>query len=160
VNDCAALPQWQRADRLRNLAIAAKAGVPGAAYAFYGEGPVGEGIASTLQSRPSDVTAAWKDEAIGYVRRDALKGDINAMAKLAEIYQFEDRKLALAYAEATSRVKAQTAGKPSPQWERLVASLAQGMPAADVAAAKAIAADVVAQCCSRSAVSPAGKEPK
>ena len=160
--DCGTLSQRQRVDRFANLTVAVKAGVPGAGLAFYREGPAGDQDA--LQSRPTDpLVVEWKTAAISYVYRDAIRGDINALSAMSDIFSSgritkPDPKEALAYEDAMWRVREQQTGRPSEWREIRIAQLSRGMPAQDVAAAKAIAADVVAQCCSSSAVPPSGQQ--
>lgn len=145
LTDCATLTQRQRADSLAQLKLAAKEGVPGASLAYYHAGPLGDG---DKNSRPDDPnTKEWKQLAFEYVRRDALKADLNALATLSDIYQVgdiapADRKLALAYADATARVKQAQTGKASPNMQDNVVALSREMTPAEIAEAKAIASSV------------------
>jgi hypothetical protein len=114
--DCETLSQRQRVDRFANLTVAVKAGVPGAGLAFYREGPAGD--QNALQSRPTDpLVVEWKAAAISYVYRDAIRGDINALSAMSDIFSSgritkPDPKEALVYEDAMWRVREQQTGWP------------------------------------------------
>ena len=161
--DCETLSQRQRVDPIRQPDRRREGRRAGAGLAFYREGPAGDQDA--LQSRPTDpLVVEWKAAAISYVHRDAIRGDINALSAMSDIFSSgritkPDPKGHLVYRDAMcARVREQQTGRPSEWREIRIAQLSRGMPAQDVAAAKEIAADVVAQCCSSSAVPPSGQQ--
>jgi hypothetical protein len=70
---CGSLTERERQARLDYLAIALKAGVPGAATAFVAEGPFGD--PSALQTRPDDpLVKEWKAAARAQLARAADSG--------------------------------------------------------------------------------------
>lgn len=83
---CDGLTERQRQSRLDDLAIAAKAGVPGAAVDFATEGPFGD--PSALETRPNDpLVQAWKASAIDQLTRAAEAGaEPGALQYLADQY--------------------------------------------------------------------------
>lgn len=82
---CAGLTQRQREDRLGYLAIAAKAGVPGAATLFLSEGPFGD--RSALRNRPDDpLVQAWKRQAIAQLTEQADEAELTSVATLMMAY--------------------------------------------------------------------------
>jgi hypothetical protein len=67
---CSGMTERQRQSRLDYLAIAARAGVPGAALAFAREGPFGD--PSALKARPDDpLVREWKTQAAALLARAA-----------------------------------------------------------------------------------------
>lgn len=71
---CGAMTERERLARLDYLAIAVKAGVPGAAWAFAVEGPFGD--PSALKTRPGDpLVQEWKATAVAQLRQAAEAGD-------------------------------------------------------------------------------------
>lgn len=83
---CGALTERERQSRLDYLALAAKAGVPGAAFNFANEGPFGD--PGALQTRPGDpLVQAWKATASAQLTRAAESGaDFSALQYLADQY--------------------------------------------------------------------------
>jgi hypothetical protein len=81
---CDGMTERQRQSRLDYLAIAARAGVPGAALAFAREGPFGD--PGALKTRPSDpLVREWKAQAAGLLARAAEQGDdIGALIYMAD----------------------------------------------------------------------------
>lgn len=78
---CKPVTQRMLDSRLDYLAIAAKAGVRGAAVDFYVVGPFGDN--SALQSRPGDpLVLEWKQQAIEYLNASADKGDMASLGLL------------------------------------------------------------------------------
>ncbi len=161
---CESLQQWQKDGRFANLDVALKADVPGSGMAYYREGPrgVSEELARTQPNDPRVV--AWKEQAVAYVKRDALRGDVAALAAMADIYANlndlqitkPDPKEALAWQVAMWQARSQSRPVVEEARERDLARLSRGMAEADVKAAKARGAEIAAQCCSSSALSPAG----
>jgi hypothetical protein len=67
---CSGMTERQRQSRLDYLAVAARAGVPGAALAFAREGPFGD--PSALRTRPDDpLVREWKAQAAALLARAA-----------------------------------------------------------------------------------------
>lgn len=87
---CSPMTERERQSRLDYLAIAAQAGVWGAAVAFAGEGPFGDPTA--LRTRPQDpLVVEWKARAIEQLTRSAESGaDVGAIAYLAHAYAGSD----------------------------------------------------------------------
>jgi hypothetical protein len=81
---CGGMTERQRQSRLDYLAIAARAGVPGAALAFAREGPFGD--PSALNTRPDDpLVKEWKGQAAGLLARAAETGDdVDTLFYIAE----------------------------------------------------------------------------
>lgn len=97
---CAGLTERQRQARLDALAVAAKAGVPGAAVAFLNEGPFGD--PSALKTRPDDpLVQAWKATAAAQLQQAADAGDAVTLFHLVTALQSGsdvlDRNPQLAY---------------------------------------------------------------
>jgi hypothetical protein len=98
---CGGMTERLRLSRLDSLAIAAKAGVPGAAVAFAKEGPFGD--SSALQTRPNDpLVQEWKAVARAQLTSAAEAGvDSIAITYLAgENYKGSDlfeKNVLLAY---------------------------------------------------------------
>jgi hypothetical protein len=97
---CAGLTARQRESRLDALAVAAKAGVPGAAVAFLNEGPFGD--PSALKTRPGDpLVQAWKATATAQLQQAADAGDAQTLFYLVSALQSGsdviDRNPQLAY---------------------------------------------------------------
>lgn len=71
---CGSLTERERQSRLDYLAIAVKAGLPGAAWQFALEGPFGD--PSALKTRPDDpLVREWKAAAVAQLNRAAEAGD-------------------------------------------------------------------------------------
>lgn len=71
---CGSMTERERLARLDYLAIAVKAGVPGAAWAHAVEGPFGD--PSALKTRPDDaLVREWKATAVAQLTRAAEAGD-------------------------------------------------------------------------------------
>ena len=168
--ECATLPPYQRNARLANLKIAVDAGVPGASRAFLAEGPFGDRD-NALKSRPDDpLVVEWKAAVVGYLTRDARKGDVTAMSSLSYLYaedRLKDYDIAKpnkldAFAWEYAMWSAQALARPDRDYSRMrdesIARMSRGMTPAEIAAAKAKGAELVAQCCSSSAVPPSGKQ--
>jgi hypothetical protein len=78
---CAGMSERMRLSRIDYLAIAAKAGVRGAAIQMAQEGPFGD--PSALLSRPDDpLVQEWKRTVLGQLTNSAENGDIGALAYL------------------------------------------------------------------------------
>lgn len=102
---CAGLTERQRQSRIDALALAAKAGVPGAAVAFATAGPFGD--PSALESRPGDpLVQAWRAQATAQLQQAADSGDAGALFYLAPALQSGsaviDRNPQLAYRYETA----------------------------------------------------------
>lgn len=75
---CGAMTERERLARLDHLALAVKAGVPGAAWAWAAEGPFGD--PSALKTRPDDpLVKEWKAAASAQVTKAAEAGDTLAL---------------------------------------------------------------------------------
>ncbi|MDN4039286.1 hypothetical protein [Massilia sp. YIM B02443] len=75
---CGAMTERERLARLDHLALAVKAGVPGAAWAWAAEGPFGD--PSALTTRPDDpLVKEWKAAASAQVIKAAEAGDTLAL---------------------------------------------------------------------------------
>ena len=75
---CANLTERQRQSRLDALAVAAQAGVSGAAVAFLDAGPFGD--PSALKTRPDDpLVQAWKATATAQLQLAADAGDVGTL---------------------------------------------------------------------------------
>ena len=75
---CGPMTERERLARLDHLALAVKAGVPGAAWAWAAEGPFGD--PSALKTRPDDpLVREWKAAATAQVTRAAEAGDTLAL---------------------------------------------------------------------------------
>lgn len=148
---CEEVPFKLIAERYTNLLLAAKAGVPGAAVLLFGAGPNGD--AAALSSRPDDpLVVEWKNAVLELVTRDAMQGDVDALATLSLAYAqgtvvSRDTSLALAYLEAMHDVKELQTGRLSAFREQDLARFANGMSPAEVARAKAHAKEIVDTCC-------------
>jgi hypothetical protein len=98
---CAGMSERERLNRLDYLAVAARAGVPGAAVDFAAEGPFGD--KSALTTRPDDpLVKEWKETARAQLSRAAESGvDQTALQFWASDNlngsDFNDRDPALAY---------------------------------------------------------------
>jgi hypothetical protein len=98
---CAGMTERERQNRLDYLAIAARAGVPGAAVDFAGEGPFGD--KSALATRPDDpLVKEWKATARAQLSQAAESGtDSGALQVMASDslngIDFNDGKVALTY---------------------------------------------------------------
>jgi hypothetical protein len=81
---CGGMTERQRQSRLDFLAIAAHAGVPGAALAFAREGPFGD--PGALRTRPEDpLVVEWKARAAELLARAAEAGnDVGALIYMAD----------------------------------------------------------------------------
>jgi hypothetical protein len=152
---CSGLTERERQSRLDYLAIAAKAGVPGAAVSFAIEGPFGD--PSALETRPGDpLVQAWKATAISQLTHAAEdEADLNAIRYLADQYDNgsaltgRNPLLAYRYRAAASLVTESVLGPGNPilknlvsQREGLAANLQDAsleQRAAELAAARRIA---------------------
>lgn len=75
---CGAMTERERLARLDHLAVAIKAGVPGAAIAYAAEGPFGD--PSALTTRPDDpLVRQWKATAGAELTRAAEAGEAGAL---------------------------------------------------------------------------------
>lgn len=153
---CAGMTERERQSRLDYLAVAVKAGIPGAAVAFLDEGPFGD--RSALKTRPDDpLVKEWKENVRAAMTQAAESGmDKGAMFRWAFDHSIgsdvveENPALAYRYALALGLVERDTAG-PNDDMAREYAAdghiaTAFGAPltaqqrAAELAAAEAIAA--------------------
>jgi hypothetical protein len=72
-------------ERLENLLIAVKAGIPGASTLYVAEGPFGD--PSALDNRPDDLLVReWIASALSFLDRDAKRGDLMAITTMANIH--------------------------------------------------------------------------
>jgi hypothetical protein len=78
---CRGITAAQLRLRLERLEVAARAGVPGAATAFVGQGPFGD--KSALTQRPDDpLVAQWIRDAEALIREAARRDDVAAITQL------------------------------------------------------------------------------
>ena len=78
---CASLTELHRRARIDYLAMAAKAGVPGADTAFMVAGPFGD--RNALSTRPDDpLVLEWKQQALAQLTSQALQGDLGSLNTL------------------------------------------------------------------------------
>lgn len=116
---CGGMTERERQSRLDYLALAARAGVSGAAVNFATEGPFGD--PSALQTRPGDpLVQAWKETARAQLRRAAESGaDFSAIQYLADEYAngsaLTDKNplLAYRYAVAASLIEEEMSAGPA-----------------------------------------------
>jgi hypothetical protein len=116
---CGAMTERERLARLDYLAIAVKAGVPGAAWTFAAEGPFGD--PSALATRPDDpLVREWKATAATQLTQAAEAGDVTSLMlwglqKLAGS-ELTDKHPAVGYGYllATSLIAADSAGVNHP----------------------------------------------
>lgn len=152
---CSGMTERERQSRLDYLAIAAKAGVPGAAVDFATEGPFGD--PSALQTRPDDpLVQAWRETARAQLTQAAeLGADLGAIAYLADTYAghsplaAEDPLLAYRYRLAANFINEDMLGPGDPlsqalvgqrqEWSRLIEEFSPDQRAAELAAARRIA---------------------
>lgn len=99
--------------RLALLDKAAQAGIRGAALAFLNEGYQGD-PAATMARKAEPEVQAWADRAIGYLKIAGVKGDRDAIATLAALYDNEQSLTGRQPAEALKYVTAMqaSAGRP------------------------------------------------
>lgn len=152
---CAGMTERMRVSRIDYLAIAARAGVMGAAIQMAVEGPFGD--LTALQTRPDDpLVQAWKQEVQALLEKAANDADIDALEYISFRQQngdaVFDRNPALAYRYGVARglIYRDMMGPtdtlhilyaPDGELMRTVgAELSTGQRAAEVAAATRIAA--------------------
>lgn len=106
---CASLSEQMRRSRIDYLAIAAKAGVPGASSAFLMAGPFGD--PSALETRPDDpLVVEWKRLALAQLSSEALQGDLTSLNTLWTAHMSgtsavpKDARLAYTYNAAIERI--------------------------------------------------------
>jgi len=152
---CGGMSDRERQARFDYLAVAVKAGVPGAAMAFAMEGPFGDPTA--LKTRPDDpLVREWKAAANAGLRRAADSGtDMDALAFLAIVsaggsdvvdidpalqYRY-GLAMGLVFADkfGPDSTFAKTYARDSEPMTRLAAGLGTQQRAAELAAAQAIA---------------------
>lgn len=97
---CTGMTQRIATSRLDDLDKAAAAGVMGAAFFFYKEGPFGD--PSALITRPDDpLVQEWKVRALAQMTREAAQGDVGVLMQLMGDYAngnaIVDRNPALAF---------------------------------------------------------------
>jgi len=96
---CAGMTERMRQSRLDYLAIAAQAGVPGAAVAMATEGPFGDRTA--LETRPADpLVQQWKATVTAQLARAAGEGDLGVLHYLTGMRLGGDALFAKDAAEA------------------------------------------------------------
>ncbi|CAN7217522.1 hypothetical protein LJR289_000719 [Pseudoduganella sp. LjRoot289] len=106
---CASLTEPMRRSRIDYLAIAAKAGVPGASSGFLMAGPFGD--PSALETRPDDpLVVEWKRLALAQLSTEAAQGDLTSLhtlwtAHMSGMYSVpKDARLAYTYNAAMERI--------------------------------------------------------
>ena len=125
---CAGMTERIKTTRFEHLAIAARAGVPGAGVEFLVAGPFGD--ANAVAMRPGDpLVQEWQKQAAEQLAASAKTGDFSSIAVLATEYDggkllVQDPALQLRYAAAMSGIFdriAQKAGQaiPNPFSEKL-----------------------------------------
>lgn len=73
-------------ERFVHIKMAADAGLPNAADAYFLIGPRGINPQLLQQLRDDPSVVGWRDSSIALLNRDARKGDINAVGRLVSIY--------------------------------------------------------------------------
>ena len=151
---CAGMPERMRQSRLDYLAIAAQAGVPGAAVAMATEGPFGDRTA--LATRPADpLVQQWQADVNAQLARAADAGDLDALHYLAGMRMrgnallAKDPAASYRYGLALGMIERQVNGPDdvvgklyrddSALMRAMAAELDDGQRAGAVAAARAIA---------------------
>lgn len=152
---CAGMTERMRVSRIDYLAIAARAGVMGAAIQMAIEGPFGD--LTALQTRPDDpLVQAWRQEVQALLEKAANDADIDALEYISFRQQNGDRvfdrnpALAYRYGVARGLIYRDMMGPTdtlhilyAPDGELMQtvgAELSTGQRAAEVAAATRIAA--------------------
>lgn len=148
---CSGMTERIKTSRFEHLALAAKAGVPGAAVAFLHEGPFGD--PSALKTRPDDpLVVVWRQQAAQQLVAGVEAGDFASSITLMNQYTLGDKlaadpALALRFTKTTSLLFAQIqrgAGNPDlvnvfeEFVERAKAGLTAEQIAAELAAGKAL----------------------
>jgi hypothetical protein len=112
---CAGMTERMRQSRLDYLAIAAQAGVPGAAVAMATEGPFGDRTA--LATRPGDpLVQQWQADVNAQLARAAEGGDLDAlhyltgMRKNGDVLLTRDAAAAYRYGLALGMIERQVNG--------------------------------------------------
>lgn len=106
---CAGLTQRMQMSSIEHLAVAARAGVMGAAEAYWRKGPFGD--PSALVTRPDDpLVVAWKQEAVALLTARASEGDAISLMMLEREYRYggdvvqPDRALDFTYSLALQMI--------------------------------------------------------
>jgi hypothetical protein len=140
---CAGMTERERQSRLDYLALAANAGVFGAAVNFANEGPFGD--PSALQSRPDDpLVREWKATASAQLTQAAeAEADMGAILYLADAYANggpltgKNPLLAYRYLVARTLIEDELARRPEPT-HVAAPDLSPEQGAAELAAARRI----------------------
>ncbi len=114
---CRGMGAAQLRSRLALLGQAARAGVPGAAAAWAGEGPFGD--KSALTQRPDDpLVVEWVREAVEMIREAATRNDVAAITQLGWLtvhWDMGDAERLSALVSHAAEWETQAQGHPSPQ---------------------------------------------
>ena len=144
---CRGITERIKSSRLDHLAVAAKAGVPGAASEFIRAGPFGD--PSALASRPDDpLVGAWKSQAIAQLNHEAEQGAEGSMMLLFAYYYGgsdiveKDTAQSLRYAVALGQIldaRGQQSGGfvPNPFTAAMLQTMEAGLTAQQIADAQA-----------------------
>lgn len=143
-------------ERFAHIRVAAEGGVKNAADMYFTTGPRGIRPDLLQQLRDDPNVVAWRDASINMLTRDAQGGDVNAIARLANIYSEDmivpkNLKNALAYQIVVAELQGQS-NSANKQWlqamqQRQVASMAQSLPESDRQAAQQMATELLKKCC-------------
>ncbi len=156
---CADITPLQIREMEKNLAKAVAAGIPGALVQKLAFGPLG-GDPSALETRPNDpLVLEWKRGMLNDLTVYGRKtGDLLTLSVLENIYLYDyfgqkNPELALSYAMAQQEVVSNS-GNPkrirlAKSLEGQLARLSEPLTPEQIAAARAFAKTLAAECCSK-----------
>lgn len=146
---CVGLTERLKMSRLDYLAIAARAGVPGAAVDFFEEGPFGD--TSALQSRADDpLVQAWKKQAVGQLTTQAAGGNFDSLMLLDIAYRRggdvveKNAVLALGYAYSLRKIYQDIGLYTDAYDDKHLRQMENGMTQDQIASATAAANEIAA----------------
>ncbi|MDY7540232.1 hypothetical protein QN372_10080 [Undibacterium sp. RTI2.1] len=120
---CDGISQRQRDDRFKNLDVAIKGGVRGAATDYLNSGPLGD--VNALVTRKTDpLVVEWKKQAVNQLEQTAKQGDLTSLMTLSNLYQSgeftdQNQQLALTYAVANTEIRKNKLGDSIQDTNRL-----------------------------------------
>lgn len=139
-------------ERFAHIRMAAEAGIKHAADAYFLVGPHGIRPELLQQLRDDPSVVAWRDSSIALLTRDAQKGDLNAIGRLANIYSEDgivQKNLthALAYQMAATELQGRQ-DTPNKQWlqameKRRATTMAQQLSESERQAAQRMANELI-----------------
>lgn len=153
VRECEGITYAQKSRRFDQLEIAMKAGVKGAATAFFNEGPFGDQEA--LVNRPNDAAVIdWKQRAIKGLEAAAMSGDKEAFSSLYQLYDSgvlvqRDPYKALIYLTAVYEAKNLEQQKSNAIKPASVSNLEKLLGAAEAKDAIGKGNELAKRCCSK-----------